>query len=231
MSEPESEFIVDADGVSHHTSAKLAEILRPYLKPCGEAPLLISTPLVEALAHKGTTVVEVPDLRVFYCHLRTALVMRGGGRPKWDILPWNLVLTNYLQGTPEDKSNLIETLDPLVILAASWPHYLAASQHIGDICQTRAMRGMPTLFVVTRLGDLASNADLFDPGFRAWLGACPKADLTWDSVRVANARDKAKMIAYHSGDKASSVTFGQAPSPSSPSTKASTGNVKQPVRR
>lgn len=221
------DWILDADGQRRPSPAKRNEIWARYLKPCGPALALRDSPLEEVLAkHRGCTVVEADTPFVLACHLRTALIKRRDPELGYDILPPKTLMSRLLEGTPEAQHDLVYRWDPLVLQAFYWPSYYAASQHLGNLVQTRDLQRQPTLFVVRSLDQIHRlPGELFDSEFRLWLDGCHRIQLSQASIQQNAVRPElaAAYLAQHPG-------FGRAVSSSMPSpggTRALLpGNVK-----
>jgi len=187
----DSEFVKGEDGCDQWTPEKYVEVLRRYLRPCGQMSVSLgTTPLSKALNRRGLTLVEADNAFVFMSHLKSALALRQ------NLVPWDLVTIREFMDrvvghdTPQEARATIRSgFDPLVLMALRWPTSVKISMQVGSILRERDTLEHPTLLVVRRTADIPTSPDEFDPELREWLRHdVPRVTLTVASVRTATVQ-------------------------------------------
>jgi hypothetical protein len=152
-----SNYVKHPDGTLGDSPELVADRIQRYLKGLnlgfeaeGGVPTLTSTPLFDVIdGHQTVRVWYRPhadeEMRLdtstlcLYAHLRTALIQvamkTAGHYPPSVVLRDPLMLLNDLFN--DDEAPKLMRSDVLVIVAADFPHYAAAQQHIGSLLRMR----------------------------------------------------------------------------------------------
>lgn len=161
-----SDYVKKDDGTLGERPELIADRIQRYLQGLklgfeaeGGVPTLVSTPLFDVIDGHQTARVQYrlhPEegLRLdtptmcFYAHLRTALIQvarkTAGHNAPSVVLRDPLMLMNDLFNDAEAPK--LMRSDVLVVLAADFPYYSAAQQHIGSLLRMRQGMNLCSIF-------------------------------------------------------------------------------------